>query len=191
MGGRTTKGDGATKSSCRGEAERVESVPGEPAVRSWRLSSNCNVRSRALPLPLSKVTVFLHCIRSLSTDSRTENVRSFRRRPSCSRPLVVDDVLSRVLTRSRPVMLFSRLRAAASRSGQSDLLTNSNCACATSCIDDGGPGVRFEEDDKGRERSKGFGTSSTGVAAVSLKRSNVAATLRPMPAVEVDGAANS
>ena len=195
MEGRLTSGEDTWRSSGGDAAESVESVSGEPTWRSCGPSSN-NVRSRARPLIPSAVTAFLHCIRSFSMLFRIDSARSFLRLASSSRPaaaLVVafDVVLSRVRTRSSPVMLFSRRRAAASRSCHSDLLTNSNLASATSCSEAAGPGVRLDEDDKGRVRSSGLDASSDGVEAVSLKRSSAAATLRPMPALEEEGPAKA
>ena len=118
-------------------------------------------------------------------------MRSFRLRKSGSRALATDETLSRVLTRSSPVVLLSRRIAAASRSGQSERLTNSNCAWPTWSTD--GPPLRFEVDDSGRGRSKASTSlfSCDGLGAVSLNRSREAATLRPMPAVELGGMARS
>ena len=94
-------------------------------------SSTHTLRSRGRPRassPRPASTAARHCTRSLSTVSRRDNVRSFRLRKSWSRSLVLvtELVLSRVLTRSSPVVLLSLRIAAASRSGQSDRLTNSN-----------------------------------------------------------------
>lgn len=80
-------------------------------------------------------------------------------------------------------MLFSLLMAAASRSGQSERLTNSNCASAMSSIACEGPGLRFDAEETGRGRSNGFTSSFDGVGIDSLNKSKDAATLRPIPAL--------
>ena len=119
-GERDGEGDGGY---TRGRARRPEAVevadPGDPTSKS-RLSE---VRSRRLPRPLSSLcmTSFLHCAKSLRTVSRTDTFRSLPRLGSASFVLV----LSRVLTLDSPVVLFSLLMAAASRSGHSERLTNS------------------------------------------------------------------
>lgn len=49
-------------------------------------------------------------------------------------------------------------------------------------------GLRFETGDPGRTRSKWSTSSFDGPPVDSLKRSREAATLRPMPTAEVEGA---
>lgn len=119
-----------------------------------------------------------------------EGCRRFNWRASASRALDVELTLSRVLTLSidNPVTLFSRRSALISRSGQSDRLTNSNCASVMSPMRCPVLGLRFETGDPGRTRSKGSTSSFDGVPVDSLKRSREAATLRPMPALEDEGA---
>ena len=119
--------------------------------------------------------------------SRIDDCRSFLRRGSTSRLLDAEDALSRVRTLSSPDMLFSLRTAAVSRSGQSDRLTNSYCGSPTSSTCWVDP-FRREAEELGRLKSKGLGSSATGVVADSLKRSRDAATLRPMPEDCVGGA---
>lgn len=90
-------------------------------------------------------------------------------------------------TRSSTVVLFSLRIAAASRSGQSERLTNSYLASATSPATPRGVlSFRFadDDDDSGRTtRSRGLASSVTGVPADSRKSWSDSATLRPIPAV--------
>ena len=197
-GRRGTEGDGGTRDSWwKVAAEETEdSDPGEAETTSasGTDSSTQTLRSRGRPRPSSSrpaSTAARHWTRSLRTVSRRDNVRSFRFRKSGSRELGTDEILSRVLTRSNPVVLLSLRMAAASRSGQSDRLTNSNWAWPTWSTD--APTRRLEVDDSGRGRSKASTSlfSWDGLGAVSLKRSKDAATFRPMPAAEVDGTARS
>lgn len=47
----------------------------------------------------------------------------------------------------------------------------------------------MDDEDNGRARSNGLATSSDGVTVVSLNKSKTTATLRPIPALDVDGPA--
>lgn len=98
------------------------------------LPSNDEPRSSRLPRELAlatSCTSFLHCVKSLITFSLTLNFFSFPRleSTSCTPALVV--VPSLVRTRDKPVELLSLRIAAASRSGHSDLFTNSNWGSST------------------------------------------------------------
>lgn len=153
------------------------------------------LRSRGLPRPSwssrPASTAARHCTKSLRTVSRRDNVRSLRLRKSWSRELVRELVLSRVLIRSRPVELFSLRMAAASRSGQSDRLTNSNCGSLTSVT--GATALRLPVEESGLGRSKASTSSFSleGLGALSLNKSKEAATLRPIPAFELGGTTRS
>ena len=93
--------------------------------------------------------------------------------------------------RSRPVELFSLRIAAASRSGQSDRLTNSNCGSLTLLT--GATDLRLPADESGLGRSNASTSSFSleGLGALSLNKSKEAATLRPIPAVELGGTTRS
>lgn len=149
------------------------------------MSSSHTPRSRSLPRSVSSATAFRHCTKSFRTVSRKDIFLFCDRRTSCSRTLVVEPVLSWVRTRSSPVMLLSLRMAAASRSGQSERLTNSNWASAMSSIAWAVTVLRREADERGR--SKGATSSLDGVGIDSRKRSRDAATLRPMPALTGGG----
>lgn len=115
--------------------------------------------------------------------SRTETFLSFPRLLLGSgRSSSELGLASRVRTLESPVELFSLLIAAASRSGHSERLTNSNCgSAALSTLRDKAVLGR-PIDTSGRDDSRIFGSSADCPGAVSLKSWSVAATLRPMPA---------
>ncbi len=153
------------------------------------------LRSRGLPRPSwssrPASTAARHCTRSFRTVSRRDNVRSLRLRKSWSRVLVTELVLSRVLIRSRPVELLSLRMAAASRSGQSDRLTNSNCGSLTSVTGATDLRLLVDESGLGRSRASASSFSFDGLGALSLNKSKEAATLRPIPTVELGGTTRS
>lgn len=94
-------------------------------------------------------------------------------------------LLCRVCLRGKVVALRSRLEAAASRSGQSDLFTNSNWGRAKSPdLFEEAVRLRAAVDDSGGKNSQdSTSTSSSALVVDSLKSCKVAATFLPIPGV--------
>lgn len=126
-------------------------------------------------------TSLRHCTRSFMTFSRADGFR-------CAGPYSTpssgeSSLLCRVCWRGRVVALRSRLEAAASRSGQSDLFTNSNWGRAKSPdLFDEAVRLRAAVDDSGGKNSQdSTSTSSSALVVDSLNSCRVAATFLPIP----------
>ncbi len=127
--------------------------------------------ARSRLLPRLRTRSRRHCATSGMGCSRSENVMS----AGCWSLLM----LSLVFTRSKVVILLSRLTAALSRSGHSDRFTNSN-ASATSSTSRKGSTLRVPR--ASLRLDEGSPTACSSEAPdVSLNSWRVAATFRPMP----------
>lgn len=158
----------------RGPGEGTSSTNTEPSSDHWARS---RARPRASVLWRSRV----HWATSESTLSRIESERSLRRTASSRFEGGTDASVSRSGT--QPAELFT-LRTAATRSFQSERLTNSKRASLTltpsaSWFDE--PARRLCDGEVGGEKEMELSGSTAGVDDDCLNSWRESATLRPIP----------